>query len=70
MKTGVNSDSKVDKMYVKSTITEECMKCKYLPICCGGKCRYEELHFGKPCKEIKGRFRQNMQDYLTYESPI
>ena len=54
----------LNKKYCCSTINDNCMRCKYLPICCGGKCRYDEIHFGKSCELIKGRFKQNMQNYL------
>jgi uncharacterized protein len=65
VKEGVVENS-VDKKYVCSTITEECKKCKMLPICAGGSCRYEELLQGKPCYLVRERFKQNMTHYLTY----
>ena len=60
----------IDKKFVCSTITSTCLNCKYLPLCSGGLCRYEELKFGKNCDLIKGKFRQNMQNYLDYVSPV
>lgn len=65
IKDGIKTND-TEKKYICSTITGECKQCKYLPICCGGRCRYDELVFGKSCKLIQGRFRQNMQDYLKY----
>ncbi len=70
LKDGYKEGNIMDKDYVCSTITAKCLNCKYLPICCGSRCRYNELHYGKDCKVIKGMFRQNMQNYLTYVSPI
>jgi len=67
LKGGLYSDNIIDKQYVCSTINDECKACMYLPICRGGQCRYEELLQGKNCLLIKERFRQNMQNYLSYE---
>jgi uncharacterized protein len=62
VKQGVDAENKVNKQYVRSTITDICRNCKYLPICCGGSCRYDELYFGcKPCNLVEGKFRQMMQ---------
>ena len=66
LKEGINEHNNVDTDFVKSTITEDCLQCKFLPICCGGLCRYAELRQGKPCELTKGRFRQNMTNYLKY----
>ncbi len=66
LKEGIIDNNATDKDFVKSTITEECLRCKFLPICCGGLCRYAELRQGKPCELTKGRFRQNMINYLKY----
>lgn len=65
IREGINPDNEVNKQYVCSTVNEECKKCKLLPICCGGCCRYEELLYGcKPCKIIKETVRQNINNYL------
>ena len=66
IKEGINEHNSIDIDFVKSTITDECLRCKFLPICCGGLCRYAELRQGKPCELTKGRFRQNMTNYLKY----
>ena len=58
------TDNKVDRDFVCSKITDNCLDCKYLPICAGGLCRYAELKRGKDCELIKGKFRQNMQNYI------
>lgn len=67
IKDGLYASRNIDKQYVCSTISDECKACVYLPICRGGQCRYEELLQGKNCLLIKERFRQNMQNYLSYE---
>lgn len=64
IKQGIIKNNDIDKKFVCSNITEKCLKCKYLPLCAGGLCRYAELKRGKDCELIKGRFRQNMQNYL------
>ena len=66
LREGIKENTQVDKEFVCSTITDKCKQCKYLPICAGGRCRYEELYQGKNCVLIEKRFRQNMQNYLTY----
>ena len=69
IKQGIDVDSKINKQYVCSTVNEECKKCKLLPICCGGRCRYEELLYGcKPCNLIKGTTRQNINNSLKTEN--
>ena len=65
LKEGIRVNN-IDNAYVCSTITEDCKSCKYLPICAGGRCRYEELYQGKNCLLILERFRQNMQNYIRY----
>ncbi len=66
IKKGITKNNSIDKEFVCSTITGNCLKCKYLPICAGGLCRYAELKRGKDCELVKGRFKQNMTNYLKY----
>ncbi len=70
LKDGLNYGNEIDAKFVCSTITEHCLKCKYLPVCAGGLCRYAELKRGKDCELIKGRFKQNMTNYLKYVNPM
>ena len=64
IKQGIIKNNDIDKKFVCSNITEKCLKCKYLPLCAGGLCRYAELKRGKDCDLIKSKFRQNMQNYI------
>ena len=67
IKDGICEDNAIDKEFRCVVADDECMKCQYLPICGGtGNCKYKYLQMGKPCYLIKNRFRQNMQNYLTY----
>ena len=66
IKDGISVNNIVDKDYLCSTIDTSCLKCRFLPLCCGGACRYGVLKQGKSCSLIEGRFKQNMQNYLTY----
>ena len=70
IKTGMTKNNPIDKEFICSTITENCLKCKMLPICAGGLCRYEELKKGKSCELMKGKFKQNMTNYLKYVNPM
>ena len=67
LKNGINENSEIDKAFRCCVLDDECMKCKYMPICGGdGGCRLEYLEKGKNCKLIQEQFRQNMTNYLTY----
>lgn len=70
LKDGIIESSDVEKEFRSSILDKACLQCKYLPICTGGLCRYETLKQGKNCNFIKSRFRQNMQVYLDYVSPM
>jgi radical SAM protein with 4Fe4S-binding SPASM domain len=70
IKKGITRNNPIDKEFICSTITEHCLKCKLLPICAGGLCRYEELKKGKSCELMKGKFKQNMTNYLKYVNPM
>lgn len=65
IKNSFYENNETEEKFVCSTITEICLNCKYLPICRGSKCRYDELFFGKQCGLIEGKFKQNMQNYLN-----
>ena len=64
IKDGVYKDNKIQKKFLSSSIDENCMKCKLLPICSGDFCRLSTLRNGKPCDLMQGKFKQNMQNYL------
>ena len=63
---GIDEDSVVEKQFCCSVIDNECMECKFLPICGGDFCRYSYLKEGKLCTLVKGQFRQNMTNYLSF----
>ncbi len=68
VKDGYNEDNVNDKVFVRSSITDECLKCKLLPICCGGKCRYSVLKLGKNCELINDSFRLFLEYVLNHRN--
>ncbi len=61
VKNGYIEDNTNDKDFVKSSITDECLKCQLLPLCSGGRCRYSILKLGKNCELINDSFRSWMR---------
>ena len=70
LKDGIDNSSEVEKEFRSSILDNACLNCKYLPICTGGRCKYERIKQGKNCDLIKGQFRQSMEVYLDYVSPM
>jgi len=66
LKDGVITNSQTNKCHSCSMIDEECKHCKLLPLCKGGRCRYEKLLIGNRCYLEKERFKQDIQNHLTY----
>jgi uncharacterized protein len=66
VKDGVITNSPTNKCHSCSMIDEKCKSCKMLPLCKGGRCRYEKLLMGNKCYLEKERFRQDLTNYLTY----
>ena len=66
VKDGVITNSQTNKCHSCSMIDAKCRNCKLLPLCKGGRCRYEKLLIGNRCYLEKERFRQDIQNYLTY----
>jgi len=67
LKDGINDDCEIEKSFRSIILNEDCMKCKYLPLCGGdGGCRLDYLEQGNNCDLVKGKFRQDMSNYLKY----
>lgn len=66
IKNGIDVTTETDRLFRCSVIDTTCLNCKFLPICGGDNCRYKYLYKGKSCNLIKGRFKQQMTNYLKY----